>query len=55
MKSIPLPDGAILVYGSHLDGAGPARFGWGIRYVSGRVRYLARTAIDAEHELRQKL
>ncbi len=29
--------------GWHLDGAGPARFGWGAYYPTGRVFYLGRT------------
>ncbi len=34
-------------HGWHLDGAGPARFGWAVVHPSGRVRYLGRTAYDA--------
>jgi hypothetical protein len=32
--------------GWHLDGAGPARYGWGYRHATGRVTYLGATWRD---------
>jgi hypothetical protein len=39
--------GSALTHGWILDGAGPARFGWAIRYPSGKLEFLARRMVDA--------
>jgi len=38
---------AAIVRGWHLDGAGPARHGWGAVYPTGHVRFLGRTLLAA--------
>ena len=37
--------------GWHLDGVGPARYGWGATYPSGKVRYLGPTLAAAQKVL----
>lgn len=39
---------ASLLHGWCYDGAGEARYGWFLRYASGKQSFLARTARDAQ-------
>lgn len=41
--------------GWHLDGAGPARFGYAALHPSGKVRYLDRTAYDSVQGLLREI
>lgn len=46
------PKEAVLVLGWHLDGAGPARYGWAWLYPTGKKRFLGRTAFVALERLK---
>ncbi len=45
-KQIEQTIGTKIVHGWHMDGAGPARFGWAAVHAC-RVRYLGRTLAEA--------